>query len=414
MNAHEDPLAGLRTTPQKLVMVAVLLLVFIFLVAGIHYAFKDNTPGIDFYVYWRAGRAFFLEKRDPYSEEVTALIQSGIYHNREALPGEDPMKFNNPPFALLPVLPFLPIRFDWAQAGWMALNILCLIIMAHLSYPRAPGLLVLSLPFYYPVAFGLILGNFAILIFAGLVWVLSRLQSKKPITVPEQVVMGVILAWASAKPQMVWLYVLLVVLTSLRLKSFYVLISYLGSLVLLCGLMFLFRSDWLSGWIQHIQSFSQFHPSAPCRQFFLERVFPSAWTQFAWTQFASCFLQVLLAALFVLAFFLWAKQKITLPMMLSWCSLAIIFIHPVCISYDQVVLLIPVFFWVAQAKKRSCIPGVVWGAGLILLYLFFPASSRFELPWMVNQMPIVLYLFWMVVLHLEWIFHRKAIIQQTR
>ncbi len=409
MNAHRNHDSGLQTTRQKLGMVAVLLLVFMILVLGIHSAFKNNTPGIDFYVYWQAGRAFFLENIDPYSDEVTARIQSGIFHNREMQPGDDPMKFNNPPFALIAVLPFLPLSFDWAQAAWMAFNLLCLIVLTYLSFPRAPEWLILSLPFCYQVAFGLILGNFAPLIFLVLVWVLSRLQRQRPLTTLEQVCIGFLLAWASAKPQLVWLYILLVCLLCLQRKAFYVLVSYLGCLGLLWGLMFLVRNDWFSGWFQHIQSFAQFHPSASCRQFFLERLFP-----FKWQPAASWFLQGLMAALFILAFVLWVRSKISWPMLLGWCSLAIIVIHPVCISYDQIILLLPIFIWAAEPNRRISALVVVCGIGLILPYFFFPAADRYNLPWLVNQMPIVLYLLWMLWLHFQWMHQRKILLRNVR
>ena len=112
MLTHPEVSIPKRTAWQSyLLLTAVLLLAFGLLTFGIHRAFANNTPGIDFYVYWQAGRAFFLEGQDPYSPEVSARIQNGIYHGRAALPGEDPMKFNYPPFALLPVMPFLLLPF---------------------------------------------------------------------------------------------------------------------------------------------------------------------------------------------------------------------------------------------------------------------------------------------------------------
>ena len=81
----------------------------------VHTAFMNSTPGIDLFVFWSAGRAFF-NHQDPYSQEISAQTQMAIYRHL-ALPGQDHMEFAYPPYALLILYPILWFTFDWTQAN---------------------------------------------------------------------------------------------------------------------------------------------------------------------------------------------------------------------------------------------------------------------------------------------------------
>jgi len=90
-----------------------------FLSIGIFYTTPDIIIGNDFFDFYNAGQAAFVEGISPYSEEVELRNQIGVY-GQPALPGQDLLAFNYPPYALLPFLPlaFIPLKF--AQSIWTA------------------------------------------------------------------------------------------------------------------------------------------------------------------------------------------------------------------------------------------------------------------------------------------------------
>ncbi len=63
------------------------------------------------------------------------------------------------------------------------------------------------------------------------------------------------------------------------------------------------------------------------------------------------------------------------PMLLGWCSLAIIVIHPVCISLTSSFCCCR-FYLGCRAKPPHHRVVVVCGIGLILPYFVFPAADR--------------------------------------
>ncbi len=134
---------------------------------------------------------------------------------RPAEPGEDQLGFAYPPFSILPILPLLFLPFDWASAVWLALLILCwvgAVFWVTRKSPLWPGLLVAA---FYPVFFGLILGNFVSLTAALLaVLVGVYLFDQRPSGL-IQALAGVAAAYLLVKPQFSWLYVLILLLFGL-------------------------------------------------------------------------------------------------------------------------------------------------------------------------------------------------------
>jgi hypothetical protein len=64
---------------QTYLSLAFLLVIWGLLTFGIHRALTDNALGFDYMFYWHAGRALFLEDKNPYGPEVTERIQTTIY-----------------------------------------------------------------------------------------------------------------------------------------------------------------------------------------------------------------------------------------------------------------------------------------------------------------------------------------------
>ncbi len=369
---------------------AVMLLLVGLLAVGIHTALKDNTLGGDFYIFWKAGRAFFFERADPYGEEVTRQVQMGYYNGRLAGPGEDPMKFAYPAYVLLPIYPLLWLPFDWAQAAWMAFNIL-LVSGVLLGVLRAGQKWVgIAVLFLYQMAFGLILGNFVVAIFAVLVWVLDRLLSDRLDSVPTQVLAGLVLAWTTAKPQFVWLYGAFILLYSLRKKRTALLGSFFLGLAALGGISLAVRPDWPLSWLRRVTEYSGYLPVEPFLKTTLRFMVGA---QFLPVVMGGIYLVVLALSAYLL--WRWYRGETTDLLVLSWCGFAVYLLHPTGISYEQLSFVIPLVLWTAHSKPHPAALVLIWGGGLVSSYVFFTLSILGTIPWADHYLPFMLYLVWL-------------------
>jgi len=378
-------------TFQRTALAAIVALFLVGLLAvGIHTALKDNTLGGDFYIFWKAGRAFYFERADPYSEEVTRQVQMGYYHGRLAGAGEDPMKFAYPAYVLLPIYPLLWLSFDWAQAVWMALNIL-LVAGVLLEVLRGSHRWVaVPVLFLYQMAFGLILGNFVIAFFAILVWVLDRLLTGRMDSVFAQVLAGLALAWTSAKPQFGWLYLIFILLYSLRQKRAVLVGSFLLGLAALGGVSLAVRPDWPLGWLRRITEYSGYLPVEPLLKTAARFV-----TGARFQPVAVAGVYVVVLALSGYTLWRWYRGETADLPALCWCGFAVYLLHPTGISYEQLSFVIPLVLWTAYRKPRPVAAGLVWGGGMVLSYVFFAMSVQGTVPWADHYLPFVLYVVWL-------------------
>jgi len=395
MPNHKGKTSIKRDGKQKLFLSALLLLAVLVLTFGIHQAFKNNTPGIDFYVYWQSGKAFFMEGLDPYSDEVSTQIQYGIF-GRAALPEEDPMHFANPAYALLAVFPWLFLSFDWAQAAWLAFNLLAIFTVLFISFPLAPRWVLLLTPFFYQVVFGLVLGNFAVLVFTSLTLTFSLLTREKNLSGSGQVFLGLLLAWITIKPQSVWLYLFLLLLSALRKKYYPLLAGFIGGWAVMVAAAFLVRADWFTSWLERVLGYSGYLNYQPSREFYLGLLFPPDVVSTLSIILAAFLLST--AAVFI---YLWMKGRVSLLLTLSWCGLAIYFIHPNSLSYEQLVLLLPPLLWAARQKGAQKERLFFWLGGWVFSYTALLAGFWLQKPWIVSHLPLTAYLVWMIWLHVR-------------
>ena len=386
---------GVEKSGRKILLLVVLLLAaFLLLTFAIHRAFSNNTPGIDFYVYWQAGRAFFFERQDPYSPEISAQIQQGIY-GREALPNEDPMHFANPAYSLLAVLPWLLLPFGWAQAAWMAFNLLVLVSLLFSAFPKAPRWVLLLLPFFYPMTFGLILGNFAVLVFGILAASFSLVFREAPMKQGALVLLGVLLAWLTVKPQSVWLFLAVLLAAAYRRKLYALLAGFAASLGMQLGISLLVMPDWPLRWLERVLNYAGYSNYQPSRLFYLDLLLPPEAVNTASILVSG-------ALILVVLFFTvrWWRGRTPLLILLSWCGLTMYFSHPNSLSYEQLILLLPPLLWATAQKKSSRSLIFFWLGGWIFSYVVLFASWRLDVGWPVLHLPLAAYLVWMAWLHI--------------
>jgi len=125
-------------TWQKIVLIGLVLLIAAVLVVSVHAILVNLPVGADFYTFWLASRATFIDGINPYSSTVTMQSQLGIY-GREAFAWEDQVAFAYPPFSLFLILPLSFLTYPWAESVWLIANILLVVSVIYLSFPRSPG-----------------------------------------------------------------------------------------------------------------------------------------------------------------------------------------------------------------------------------------------------------------------------------
>jgi len=248
---------------RRAAIVIALLALFVALDAcGIYVAFTSRYPGAnDFYPRWRGARAFWLEGLNPYSDEVTLLIQEGIY-GRPARPDEDPGSFVYPFYTVFLIAPLTVLPYAWAEALWLALLQVALLAsvlltLRFLRWSLPSWLLALtavwSLLFYHG-ARALLLGQFAVMVFLAVavtLWALHRGQES---------LAGISLALSTVKPQMTFLLIPFLLLWGLRRRRWAFLCYFLGAMALLVGLSFLLMPSWFGDFLIQVIRYPSYTP----------------------------------------------------------------------------------------------------------------------------------------------------------
>jgi hypothetical protein len=309
----------------KKILLAILLFILLTtsLAFAIHTVLNQNTLGADLYDYFIAGQSVFLNHQSPYSQEVTNQIQLGIY-KRLAFPWEDQYAFPYPLYSLFVLIPFYWLSFDWAHSFWMALNLLILVAAILYVLPKGPRWLAFSVIFLYPFSFGLIMGNFAILL--GVLVLLTYFvcfnnQEKVPLI--AQVILGFFLAWATSKPQFIWLYMLLFGLAMFKKRLWPLMISFSVSLMIFIGASFLLLPDWIYQLTNRLSAYYDYNHSWPVLTNFLRLLLLP--------EIASIASTVIIFTLLGISLWLgilWWKGRIAPLVIFGWCGFLTYLVHP--------------------------------------------------------------------------------------
>ena len=138
-------------TWQKIALIGLVLLIAAVLVVSVHAILVNLPVGADFYTFWLASRATFIDGINPYSSTVTLQSQLGIY-GREAFAWEDQVAFAYPRLQPLHPSPS-PTHYPWAESVWL-MSISFLVSTIYLAFPKSPK----WLPFTFLVSTLLFLG----------------------------------------------------------------------------------------------------------------------------------------------------------------------------------------------------------------------------------------------------------------
>jgi len=360
-----------------------------------HWLLRQNSIGIDFYNHYAAGRALFVNQMSPYHPEVTHTIQMAIYQ-RAAKPGEDQFAFVYPPYHLLLLFPFFFLTFDWAQALWLVINIVLIMTGVLIAIPHPPKWLLFSVLFLYPFSFGLIMGTIAVFLGVLILWLYRCLLGPTRPSQALQILLGALLAWATCKPQFIWLYAILFVIIGFKFKYWPFLISLLVSLVALVAISFWLVPGWVPQIAGNLLVYSQNNHSWPTITNFLLCLFSK---KTALVLSGIIFLTILAFTTHLILFW-WHKKLATLSLF-AWVGLATYLIHPNSAPYEQITMILPVLIWAGQSVTRNSQRAFYWFGGLVFYWLVFVLGRPPGLVQTVHDWPVFYYLPWVLWMVLQ-------------
>lgn len=384
-----------KISPLKRNVAAALavLLVIVFFASLIFYATRNNTLGSDFFIYYVASRNVAVDHLSPYTESVGDLSQLAVLKH-PAGQGEDQLRYVYPPYGLLPILPLTLLPFSWAQAFWMSSILVLLPLSILAGFRRVSPWFLVSLFLFYPLFFGLILGNMNMPVMAILLLLGGRLPRCMSQQRGESILLGVLMAWATIKPQFSIFFLLVFVLIALKNKNYIFLSSFTSGLILLLAFSFWLVPDWIPQWVELLRRYPSYIggqiPITPL----LNSLSPSA-------QAVGYGLLLLVSAGFI-AWCLrsWWRGKMPYLAVLAAGGLITYPFHPTGLSYDQMIFALPFIFWLLErwpGNRNSSFR--IWLAAIIsswvLLYLslsqIWPAATYYGM--------YILYIAWFI---LEW------------
>ena len=385
-----------------------LILLTVGLEAGVT---KANSFGADFLIYWQAGRALFLDGTNPYSDSTTELIEWGIYGHL-AYADQDQLRYAYPPFSLLVVLPTSFMNYPWAQAYWMAFNILLIFLAIALIWKRQSLWVLIGLLFFYPVSRGIIMGQFALMIGAVLIIAYKLTQVDGRREKLFQFIAGILLAWCSMKPQLIILVFAFFVLKAIRDRQFHFFRGFITGLVVFATISFIMVPTWLTDWIDLIENYIGYMPYRPVIADWLSFV------NIDWSLISVKIVFASMAAILTLfAIKAWWKARIRDYLLLGWLVLIGQVINPNANSLlsDQVLFLLPLSIWLMDRSMPGWIRVSVWALFLcvpwVLFLLFFDGWE----PYAVSSGLAGLYSIWLLGLWIaHWIKREKGFLTSPK
>ncbi|MCE1253916.1 MAG: DUF2029 domain-containing protein [Anaerolineae bacterium] len=241
--------------------------IFIIVLAAImtwaNYGYAKNNPGgNDFLVHWMGTRNLLLEGTSPYSDRTAVDIQTMAY-GRPAEPGEHELRVAYPLYSIVFFTPFALIPdFTLARALWMTLLEISLIAISLLCMRMCdwkPGLLVtavfliFSLLWYHGMR-PLINGNAVILVALFVTGGLIAMKNG------YDELAGVLFAFSTIKPQLVVLFLVFVLIYSLRQSRWRLLIWMATTTLIFVMAAFLLYPNWLLENIREIIRYPGYNP----------------------------------------------------------------------------------------------------------------------------------------------------------
>jgi hypothetical protein len=357
--------------------VAILLFIVLYfaLAYGIYTSLTLHVLGAnDFFSRWEGARALFLRGENPYSDSVTQQIQLGMY-GRLASPDEDQVAFAYPLYAAFVAAPIVNLPYAQAQALWMAWLIVAVIggAFALMTLNRisiraaATAGMFLGVLVFYPATRGIFNGQFALVSFLCLGVAFWAIEQK------ADILAGLLLAFATVKPQTSIFLVPLVVGWAIRQRRLGIVFGAIGSLTVLVVISFMLVPTWLIDFVMAMQKYTEYEHVGPPIQTLSEWLVPNAW-----------FPVTLLIGLILIAWMVgYVAHTIDLPWKDFQPTVGLVALITTLIAGrvgtpDQILLLIMWLYWLAEWLRRKQYSWAIISAFLLLVvpWLVFQVTRR--------------------------------------
>ena len=221
-----------------------------------------NPGGNDFLVHWLGTRSFLIQGYSPYSDETALQIQNFAY-GRPAKAGEHELRVAYPLYSVIFFFPFALFGdFTFARALWMTVLEISLALTALFSLrltdwrPNIINLVVYLLftLLWYHGGRPLINGNAVIIVGLLLVGALLAIRAK------ADELAGVLLGFATIKPQVVVLPILFILFYAAWNQRWRLIAWTIGTVVILSGAAAFLLPDWLLQNIREILRYPGYNP----------------------------------------------------------------------------------------------------------------------------------------------------------
>ena len=293
-----------------------------------------------------------LENRDPYSLEMTQKIQAVIKVDPTF---EGKGGFAYPLYVILTFLPLVYLPYDWAQAVWMvtlqwvAVGIAVVVVRLERWRVSPLGLTALALGclFFYPVVRTIFLGQFTLHVTLSLGLTLLALRSGRDGWA------GVFLALSSIKPQMViQVGPLLVLWAAYQRRWRFVAGLAAGGVALVLAAMVLFPR-WPLSFVEDVRRYSEVAGGRNPLAVLLQLIWPGS------PEAARIGLVAVLVGAMLASW--WRGRKVMVGELgaVFWTLVVGQLVLFQTGTTNQVILLIPLLFWLYSAFERYPRAGVV-------------------------------------------------------
>lgn len=223
--------------------------------------FTRPVPGgNDFLAHRSAWDAYLRQGLSPYSDEAALHTQMAI-RGRPALPGEDENRLTYPFYSILLHGPFVYIDdYALARAIYMTLLQAALFagVLMSLDFVRwrppvwLMALIMIWALLFYPVARGVLLGQFAIFAFFALAGTLFLLRRDRDVAA------GALLVLTTFKPTLVFLVIPFLIIWAIFQRRWRFVAGFVGTLAILILGSLLLLPTWISEWLHRIGQYSAY------------------------------------------------------------------------------------------------------------------------------------------------------------
>jgi hypothetical protein len=233
----------------------------------------------DLYQHWVSARALLLHRRNPYGPDVTREIQQGYYGRSLDRPG-DPrdQHFAYPLYDVFFLAPAMRFPFEMVRRGFFWV-LLCLTVatvpvwLRVLRWSPPPLWTQVSLLIFtigsLPVVQGLKLQQMTLLVAALVAIGLALLTSDRPIAA------GIVLALATTKPQLVWLFLFWLLIWTLAdwRRRYAWIMSFAVTMVILCSVAEYYLPHWIPQFIEAMRQYPSYTDAVST----FDKLLPSSW-----------------------------------------------------------------------------------------------------------------------------------------